>query len=86
MRLTDFNRRLSSSILKLLIDDRCTTHAERVNNNNKFIELVVSDIVVVKTAIPSDAFTNRVAKLNYQVRGPFRIVKFTCRGNYLVRK
>ena len=32
LRLADYNRRLSSSILKLLIEDRRTVHAERVNN------------------------------------------------------
>ena len=32
LRLTDPNRRFSSSILKLLIEDRRTVHAERVNN------------------------------------------------------
>ena len=32
LRLTDSNRRFSSSILKLLIEDRRTVHAERVNN------------------------------------------------------
>ena len=33
LRLTDSNRRFSSSILKILIEDRRTMHAERVNNN-----------------------------------------------------
>ena len=35
----------------------------------------------------SDAFTNKVAKLSYQVRKPFRIMKSTVHGIiYLVRK
>ena len=38
------------------------------------------------TVIKSDVSTNKVAKVRYQVRGPFRIVKFTGRGIYLVRK
>ena len=41
---------------------------------------------MARTAIQSDASTNRVAKLSYQVRGPFRFVKCTGRGSYLVRK
>ena len=38
------------------------------------------------TAVQNDASTNKVAKLSYQVRGPFRIVKSTVHGIYLVRK
>ena len=39
-----------------------------------------------KTAVQSDASKNKVAKLSYQVCGPFRIVKCTGQGSYLVRK
>ena len=42
------SRRFSSSILKLLIEDRPTAHAERFNNNTNVVELVVGDIVMVK--------------------------------------
>ena len=35
LRLTDSNRRFSSSILKILIEDRRNMHAEGVNNNKK---------------------------------------------------
>ena len=41
---------------------------------------------MARTAFQSDVSTNKVAKLNYQVRGPFRIVKCTGHGSYLVRK
>ena len=36
--------------------------------------------------IQIDTSTNKVAKLSYQARGSFRIVKCTGRGSYLVRK
>ena len=71
--------------MKIVIEDRREAHAERVNNNRHIVELVIGDIVMVRTAIQSDASTNKVAKLSYQVRGSFRIVQFTGRGSYLVR-
>ena len=83
--LTDSNRRLSSSILKLLIEDCPTSHSKRVNNNKNVVELVVGDIVMMKTAIQIYISTNKVAKLSYQVRGSFLIVKCTGRGSYIVR-
>ena len=86
LRLADSNRRFSSSILKILIDDRRTIHAERVNNNKNIFDFIVGDIVMVRTAVQSNATINKVAKLSYQVRGPFRIVKCTGHGSYLVRK
>ena len=86
LRLTDSDRSLSSSILKLLIEDCRTIHAERVNSNKRVVELFVGDIVMVRTAIENNASTNEIAKLSYQVREPFCIVKCTGRGSYLVQK
>ena len=86
LRLTDSNRRFSSAILKILIEDRRDAHAERVNNNKNIVTLVVGDIVMARTAVHSDASSNKVAKLSYQVRGPFRIVTCTGQGSYHVRK
>ena len=86
MRLTDSNRRFSSSILKILIEDRQNMHAERVNNNKNIVELIVGDIVMARTSIQSDPTTNKVAKLSSQARGSFRIVKCTGHGSCLVRK
>ena len=86
MRLTDTNRRFSPSILNLLIEDSHTAHVERVNNNNKFVVLIVGDIVMTRTVIQSNLSTNRVATLRYQTQEPFRIVKRTGRGSYFVRK
>ena len=86
IRLTDSNCRFSSAILKILIDDRRDAYAERVNNNNNIVDLVVGDIVMAQTTVHSDVSLNKVAKLTYQVRGPFRIVKYTGQGSCLVRK
>ena len=52
----------------------------------KIVELDVGDIVKVRTVVQSDTSMNKVTKLSYQVRGPFRILTCTERGFYLVRK
>ena len=41
---------------------------------------------MARTTVQSDVSTNKVAKLSYQVRGPFRFVTWTGRGGYFVRK
>ena len=41
---------------------------------------------MARTAIESEASTNKGAKLIYQVRGSLLIVEYAGRGNYLVRK
>ena len=73
LQLTDSNRQFSSTILVILIEDCRDAHADRVNNNKRIVNLVVGDIVMARTAVHSDASSNKVAKLSYQVRGPFRI-------------
>ena len=74
LQLTDSNRRFSFSVLKILVEDRRETHVERVNDNKNIIQLVVGDIEMARIAVQSDASTSKVAKLSYQVRGPFRSV------------
>ena len=86
LRLTDSNRQFSSALLKILIEDRRDAHTARVNNNKNIFDLVVDDIVMARTAINSDASSNKMAKLSCQVRCPFCIVKCTGQGSYLVRK
>ena len=39
-----------------------------------------------RTAIQSDLFKNKVAKLSYSVRGPFQIIRKVGLGSYFVRK
>ena len=51
LRLTDSNRRFSFAILKILIEDRHDTHAERFNNNKNIVDLVVGDIVIAQTTV-----------------------------------
>ena len=69
--LTISYRRLSSSILNILIEDSRITHAERINNSRNLVILHAGDIVMVRVAIQSDLFEEKVAKLNYSVRDPY---------------
>ena len=41
---------------------------------------------MARTAIQNDLSQNKVAKLSYSVRGPYKIICNTRFGNYLVRK
>ena len=86
LKLTDSSRHFSSSILKILIEDRRTAHAERINNNRNIIVLEPGDIVMARTAIQSNKQKGKVAKLCYAVRGPYQIIRTTGRGSYFVHK
>ena len=83
---TNSYRYFASSILKILIEDRPTAHAERINNSKNLVMLKTGDIVMARTAIQSDLIKNNVAKLSYSVRGPFQIIRKTGLGSYFVRK
>ena len=54
LNLTISYRRLSSSILNILIEDSRITHAERINNSRNLVILHAGDIVTAQTAIQSD--------------------------------
>ena len=51
LNLTNSYRHLSSSILKILIEDRRTTHAKRSNNSQNLVTLNTSDIVMARLSI-----------------------------------
>ena len=61
--------------MKILIEDHRTAHAERMNDNRYFIQLIASNIVMVRNTVQG-----RVSKLSYQVCGLFRIIYDTRRG------
>ena len=83
LRLTDSNRRFSSAIFNILIEDCRDVHAEWANSNKNIVDLVVGDIVMARTAVYSESSSTKVAKLSYQVHGPFRIITCTGQGSYL---
>ena len=86
LRLTDSNCHFATVILKILIEDRRTTHAERINNGRNILTIHPGDIVMAHTAVQSDKIKDKVAKIRYQVRGPFQIIKGTGRGSCIIRK
>ena len=51
LKLTDSSCHFPSFILKLLIEDRRTTHAKRINNNRNLVVLAPGDIVMARTVI-----------------------------------
>ena len=61
LRRTNPDRRFSSSILMILIEDCRESRTERVNNNKNIIELVIGDIVMTQTAVQSDPSTNKIS-------------------------
>ena len=65
LKVTDFPRIFSSSILIIPIEDRRIVHAERINNSRNLVVLQASDIVIFRTAIQSDLSKNKVAKLKF---------------------
>ena len=71
LKLTDSSRHFSSSILKILIEDRRIAHAERINNNRNIVVFEPGDIVTARTATQSDKQKEQVAMLCYAVRGSY---------------
>ena len=72
--------------LKFFIEYRLIAHTERINNSRNIVVLHTSDIVMDGTAIQSDPYKHKAAKLSYSVRGPFQITRSTGFGSYFVRK
>ena len=68
---TNSRRHFSSSILKILIEDRWTSHTERINNNKILVILKTGDIVMARTTIQSDLAKTKIVKLSSSVRGPY---------------
>ena len=86
LKLTDSSRSFSSSILKIIIEDRRISYDERINNSTNLVVLHAGDIVMARTAVQCDLSKHKVAKLNYSVRGPFQIIRNTWFGSYFVQK
>ena len=70
----------------MIIEDRRTTHAERINNNRNLVILKPEDIVMARTTIQSDKKKEKIAKLCYAVRGPYQFLRNTGHGSYFVKK
>ena len=69
--VSNYSCHFSSSIVKILIENRRTGHTERINNSRNLVLFYASDIVMARITIQSDFFKNKVAKSSYSVRGPY---------------
>ena len=77
-----FARELSTWIT----EDRRERHRERVNEGRNLIRYKPGDIVMARVAVQSDSSKGKVAKLVYQSRGPFQVVRDTEHSSYLVQR
>ena len=68
LRLTDTNRHFTTAILKIPIEDRGDTHAERINHSRNIVSMQPGNLVMARTAVQSDKSKDKVAKLSYVVR------------------
>ena len=71
LKLIDSSSHSFTSIFKILIENCCTTHTERINNNRSILILKRGDIVMVRTFIQSDKKKEKFSKLCYTVRGRY---------------
>ena len=83
LKITDFNRHFSSSILKILIEDLRTLHAERINIYYNLVVVQAGDIVM---AIQSNLSKHKVVKVSYSARDPYQIIRHTGFVSYYVQK
>jgi hypothetical protein len=70
-------------VVALVVEDRRHAHRDRVNEGRSAPSFAPGDLVLVRVQVQSNADLNRVAKLSYQVRGPFRIISHSA-GSYQV--
>ena len=63
LRLIDKDRIFATQVLKILIEDRHTTHRERINNKRNVVTLQKGDIVMVRREVMSNKDKGRMGKL-----------------------
>ena len=86
LRLAQENSQFAQQILQLLTEERRCYHRERANEarNQRLFEL--GNLVMVCVAVQSKLAKQRVAKLTYRLRGPYKIVDILEHGAYNLRK
>ena len=73
-------------VVKLLIEERRDHHRQLHNKNKVAPQFKVGDVVKVHIQVTSKQDENKVAKLSYQVRGPFQIMRDLQTGSYEVQR
>ena len=86
LKLTNSARHFSVSIFKIIIEDRRTSHAERIDNNRNLVILKPGNTVIARIVIQSDKKKEKVDTLCYVVKGPYQIPRNTGHGSYFVKK
>jgi hypothetical protein len=84
IRSTGPNSDLAQRIIGEVIEDRWAAHHHRVNEHHHPNPFKPNDIVMVCIESKSDAKKGHVAKLTYKNQGPYRILKDTGHGSFLV--
>ncbi|MGH7954383.1 MAG: hypothetical protein ACREOZ_00320 [Gloeomargaritales cyanobacterium] len=85
-RFTASNTNLAREMTKILLEERRTQLAERVNEKKSPVTFKIGDTVTTRVQITSSSASNRVEKLTYRNRGPFTIVATNGKGSYTVRE
>jgi hypothetical protein len=70
-------------VVALVVADRRQAHRDRTNATRSAPSFLPGDLVLVRVQVQSNAELHKVAKLSYQVRGPFRILSHSA-GSYQV--
>jgi hypothetical protein len=86
IRLAQRNSTFATEILKIITEERRTYHRERINATRNQSLFHLDDIIMVRVQVQSNAEINRVAKLSYRLRGPYRIIECTGHGAYFLQK
>ena len=69
--------------IALIVEDRRQAHRDRVNAGRSAPSFAIGDLVLIRVQVQSNAELNCVAKLSYQVCGPFGIISHSA-GSYQV--
>ena len=75
LRLTDSNRHFATAILKILIEDRRTTHVECIHNSRNIVTMHPGDIVMARTYFQSNKSKDKFTKINIRFENRSRLLK-----------
>ena len=77
---------LATALLKLLTEDNCTAAANTANLGKMDAGYTVGDLVLIHVQVNSEATCDVVAKLEYAMRVPYRIIEGSGNGAYTVQR
>jgi hypothetical protein len=76
----------ATALLKLLTEDRRVAAATAANLGRSDAGYAVGDLVLIHVQVNSDSTRDVVAKLEYAMRGPYRIIECSGTGAYTVQR